>query len=681
MQQHHRRLARSATLILASLLLAGTVRGELCGEPGRDGTAPVGDIINTYFTGPDSQTLTAGTRTFVLARARGATPLMAGDLALLMQVQGAAIVSRNDPRYGQVQSQQLHGEWVRIEHLEGSTLRVRGAGTGGGLLYTYVNEPATAETGRRRWQLVRVPQYDSLSLSQDLKPLPWDGFTGGVLALDVRRKLELNGHQLDVSAAGLRGAPAVSLLGALGSPEDWRYTSPGKADREVAYGHHGSKGEGIAGTPVMLLDEESGYPGGDMARGAPATAGGGGNALDLSHRAFGSGGGAGNGRKGQDGLPANGGGKGGGVAPRGLVMGSGGGAAARNKGEGGDGGHGGGLLLVRTSGLLGPGALQLSGGPGSAAGKAGGGGGSGGTLWLDMPAGSLLPVTLALQGGKGSAGGGDGGQGQRLAAGPQPWPGFASWSVSGALAGYQCRPAGHWVSGVIFEDNGAANPGAAFNARQDDGERPLAEVSVSLTDNRGVTLADVSGDAGGISLRLSEAQSQGQPMTLSVALPDNWLLPVIPVVQGVAGRTQGRQVSWALKAQPDRHSGPLQLGLVAMPEWRAPGEQRVSPGGKVVLTFRYRATLTGQVQFLGADHKDSGFLMDRACTGDSERWQSGSSPRWAVTAGEELCVRVPVAVADQPLKLTMEALTYPARAAEGFQVPKQQATARISIVR
>ncbi len=680
MQQHYRRLARSTALILLGLLLAGRLAAQLCGEPGRDGSQPVGEVVNSYFTGPDTQTLSAGSRDLSLSRARGASPLMAGDLALLIQVQGATIVTRNDPRYGQLQDHQLHAEWVRVELLEGSTLRVRGGGVDGGLKFGYSNQPANGQQGRRRWQLVRVPQYDSLSLNQDLKALPWDGYTGGVLAVDVRRKLALNGHHLDASAGGLRGAAAVSLLGALGSPDDWRYASPTEEDRKVAYGHHGSKGEGIAGTPVLLLPEESGYPGGDMARGAPAAAGGGGNALDLSHRALASGGGGGNGRAGQDGLPASGGGKGGAVAPVALVMGSGGGAAARSQGEGGEGGAGGGVLLVRAAGMLGPGALLSRGGAGVKAGKAGGGGGSGGTLWLDLPAGSLLPVTLDLNGGKGAAGGGSGGAGQRLMAGPQPWPGFVTLPVDGAQGGYRCRPAGHWVSGVVFEDNGAGDPAAAFNGRQDQGERALPGVAFRLADGKGMEQTVASDEAGGISLRLSEAQSRGQSMTLSVTLPDKRLLPLVPDIQGVAGERQGEGIRWPLSATADRHSGPLLLGLVTLPEWRAPATQAVAAGGKAVVTFRYLASLSGHVQFRTDSPAVSGLLMDRGCSGNSERWNSGSRPRWRVAAGEELCVRVPVAVADLPVDIAVGAVTEADQAPPGFRVPEQTAATRLTII-
>lgn len=92
-----------------------------------------------------------------------------------------------------------------MDRVEGEQVWIQGEGAGGGLVHSYVNAPASGEQGRRRWQLVRVPQYEHFSLQQDARALPWDGRTGGVLALDVRRKVTLNGHRLSVAGAGFRG--------------------------------------------------------------------------------------------------------------------------------------------------------------------------------------------------------------------------------------------------------------------------------------------------------------------------------------------------------------------------------------------------------------------------------------------------------------------------------------------
>ena len=676
LQQHYCRLARSTTLILAFLLGAAPVHAQLCGEPGRDGQAISDSILNSYFTGSDDASLAAGSRELVLTRARGSYPLLPGDLALLMQVQGATISTRNDRRYGVLASHTLKAEWLRIDRVDGGRVQVKGAGAGGGLLHAYHNQPAGPDHGRARWQLVRVPQFDSLTLDQDVRALPWDGFTGGVLALDVRRGLALAGHALNVDGAGLRGAPAVSLQGALGNPDDWRYSAPNPEDQALGYGHHGSKGEGIAGTPVMIDPQQPGYPEGGMARGAPATAGGGGNAMDMSHRLLASGGGGGNGQPGQAGQPQSGGGLGGHKAPPGPWLGSGGGAAARSVGTGGDGGSGGGLILIRAAAVTGPGALTLRGNPGSAAGKAGGGGGSGGTLWLDMPSDVSLSLKADVSGGAGAAGGGNGGEGQSLSADGRE--GFPAFPLSGAQAGFRCRPAGHWISGRLFLDNGAADPAQAFNARFDDGEQPVVARQLRLT-GVGVRPQTVSTDRQGqFSLRLSEAESRGQFLRLSLTLADEERLPALPVLNRAPAKQQGKQLEWSLTATPDRHSGPLAIGLVTLPQWQGAASQSVPVGGKAVLTFRYHASVSGQVHFTSNSEAVSGLLMDRECSGDSERWQTGSSPGWNVVAGELLCVRVPVAFDGSKRTVTVIARTQPAGAPQGFSLPTQRASTQLN---
>lgn len=677
LQQHHCRLARSATLIIALLLGQSGAWAAVCANPGRDGQGGSDAVINSYFTGPATQTLSPGTRTFSLTRQRGTAPLRAGDLALLLQVQGASMNTANHADYGQLQGHGLVAEWVRIDRVEGEQVWAQGGGSGGGLLHGYVNAPASREQGRRRWQLVRVPQYEHFSLQQDSRALPWDGYTGGVLAVDVRRKVALNGHRLSVAGAGFRGGPALSLQGALGRPADWRYPAPSVQDRQAGYGHHASKGEGVAGTPVLLLEAGNGYPDGDMGRGAPANAGGGGNGLDLSHLRLGNGGGGGNGSVGGHGMPVEGGGLGGHVAPRALVLGGGGGAAARRKNDGGQGGAGGGLLLIRAAGLQGHGGLDLRGAAGSAAGDVGGGGGGGGTLWLDLPATDSLAITPDHAGGAGAKGGGQGGDGQLLARGERQWPGFQPLSVAGAEAGFRCRPAGHWITGVLFEDNGAGG-GQAFNQRRDGEEASLPGLMLTLKDPvSGWKKTTTSDASGAFQFRLSEAQSRGQTLELSLSLPEGQQLPELPSLNGEPGQRHGHQVRWPLLATADRHSGPLPLGLIAEPGWQAPDDTVLAPGGTAVLAFEYRAPVTGQVQFHSDHPAVRGLLMDRACSGDSEQWQSGQNAGWTVMAGERLCVRVPVRFGGQATRIPVTATTLPHNAPTGFIIAPQQTSVKI----
>ena len=677
LQQHHRRLARSASLIIVLLLGHSGAWAAVCANPGRDGQGGSDAVINSYFSGPDTQTLSSGTRTFSLTRQRGPAPLHPGDLALLLQVQGASINTANRTGYGQLQGHGLVAEWVRIDRVEGEQVWVQGGGSGGGLLHSYVNAPANREQGRRRWQLVRVPQYEHFSLQQDSRALSWDGYTGGVLAMDVRRKVALNGHRLSVAGAGFRGGPALSLQGALGRPADWRYPVPSVQDRRAGYGHHASKAEGVAGTPVLLLEAGKGYPDGDMGRGAPANAGGGGNGLDLSHQRLGNGGGGGNGSAGGHGMPVEGGGLGGHAAPRALVLGGGGGAAARRKGDGGQGGAGGGLLLIRAAGLQGQGELDLRGAAGSAAGDVGSGGGSGGTLWLDLPVTDSLAITPEHAGGAGAKGGGQGGDGQLLARGERQWPGFQPLAVAGAEAGFRCRPAGHWITGVLFEDNGVGD-GQAFNQRRDGDEAPLPGLTLTLRDPASDwQKTTTSGASGAFQFRLSEAQSRSQTLRLSLMLPEGWLLPALPALNGEPGHRHGNQIRWQLTASADRHSGPLPVGLIAEPSWQAPADTALLPGSTAVLAFEYQAPVTGQVQFHSDHPAVRGLLMDRSCSGDSEQWQSGQNAGWPVSAGERLCVRVPVRFDGRATRIPVTATTLPHNTPADFIIAPQQTSVKI----
>ncbi|PKM21663.1 MAG: hypothetical protein CVV10_08210, partial [Gammaproteobacteria bacterium HGW-Gammaproteobacteria-14] len=322
-------MSRGLLILTLWLLVSAAQAAALCGFPGRDGDQQVSGLLNRWLSSPDESVLPPGSRWLPLGtEQRGHGEVLPGSVALLIQMQGADIYLDNTGRYGAGQDSEqedagrgwLHlqagqFEFVRIEEVQPRRLRVRGAGDNGGIRYGYLSrEPSkSSDQGRHRWQLVLVPQYENLTLTGDIETLPWDGATGGVVALDVRRRLNLNGHRINVAASGFRGAAALPLAGAVGAASDYYYRAPGIAELAAAYGDHASKGEGLAGTPRWLIDRDrrrdtrpdadalmvsDGYPGGSMARGAPANAGGGANSLDGSlndHSARPAGGGGGGG--------------------------------------------------------------------------------------------------------------------------------------------------------------------------------------------------------------------------------------------------------------------------------------------------------------------------------------------------------------------------------------------------
>lgn len=510
---------RSAALVLLLFCISAFAEAaELCAFPGRDGDRQLRGEVNRWLPSPDNAVLEPGARTItVAAEWRGRGALQSGDLLLLIQMQGADIETANNSAYGAVSVDGAgtgdvavgHFEFVRLESVQDLTLQVRGAGANGGISRRYISrDPREPDKGVARWQVVRVPQFENLTLSDDLLALPWNGRSGGVLALDVRRELRLNGFTLNAHGGGFRGGAALSLTGALGDEHDYRYRAPSNSELAVGFGQHGSKGEGIAGTPRWVAVEHldtavngdtdasaavakwrvldtrpqaekssrsDGYPDGSMAKGAPGNAGGGGSSLSADNKqSSGGGGGAGGerGSAGRDSANKPRGGLGGAAVSAEnarLIAGGGGGAGTRRKGIGGNGGAGGGIVFVRAGILNGPGKIDVSGAAGERSVDAGaGGGGGGGSLWIQSAFGDSAEIVLSLDGGRGglgSAPGGSGGDGRVLFGGGVTIQAPAAItndrlmrdSVEGAAAGYVCRPSGMLISGTLFEDNGAVS--------------------------------------------------------------------------------------------------------------------------------------------------------------------------------------------------------------------------------
>jgi hypothetical protein len=702
-------MVRALALILV-LLAPPTLAASLCGFPGREGDVRVEGIINLWQAGAPGARVEPGSRWLPLGTARrGQGDWVEGDLALLWQVQGASLISSNDPGYGDGSGAGFerletgHFELVRIEEVMPQQLRVRGDGANSGVRHSYLSrEPARVDDpGRASWQLVRVPQYEHLTLTGDLRVLPWDGRTGGVLALDVRHTLDLAGHRLRVDGAGFRGGAALSLVGALGSEDDYRYRAPGVAELAAAFGQHASKGEGLAGTPRWLAGESlaldsrpdadrlsvsDGYPQGSMARGAPANAGGGGNSLSADNRLASGGGGGGSGESGQPGGDAEGrplGGKGGAAVPVAsitLIPGGGGGAGTRQRGIGleGSGGSGGGVMLIRAGRLVGEGELDLRGAPGLDGDEAGGGGGAGGTLLLQLPFADGQTRQLRLEGGaagSGPATGGAGGAGRLLQSDQHNWPGVSDRvmgliqrsDVAGVSPGYLCRPAGMLLAGQVFEDNGG-DGGIAHDGMHQRGEAGLAGRAVRVLEGSRVVTETVTNRLGRFMLELPESLAD-RPLLLDIAIPEGWLpvaarandLPLAPFSWQGEGR-------WRFTARREYLQDGIALGLIRAPRWETPEARDISAGSTQLFLFRYLPETTGRVRFRyrgeladasGWRHR---FLLDPDCSEASRFLDQGVSRWLPLTPGQPVCVRVRVDVpADAPqrgqLSLWLEAET------------------------
>ena len=423
--------ARAAAVLLALVLAAprlipASAAPALCATPGRDGIATLSGIVNTYY--PGTATAAAGSTSVQLGAAAGAaTPVAAGDLLLVIQVQDAAIDSTNTGAYGDgtagdpaTGSTNLNGSG-RFEYAVAASAVPLGGGTltlASGLINTYTAAAPTGTQGQRTFQVIRVPQYAAATLTSTLAAAPFNGSIGGVLAIDVAGALALNGATVSVDQAGFRGGLGRQFAGgAGGTGTDYVNLSTNL--------FHGQKGEGIAGTPHYVYDSragaavntgQEGYPAGATARGAPGTAGGGGTDPNpaANDQNTGGGGGANGGAGGEGGNSwfsnLSRGGFGGTAFTAGVTrvaLGAGGGAGSRNNSaaitNASSAGNGGGLVAMRAGTVAGAGTISANGGTGVAPlNDGGGGGGAGGSVMLVAQFGGLGGLTANAHGGVGT---------------------------------------------------------------------------------------------------------------------------------------------------------------------------------------------------------------------------------------------------------------------------------------
>ena len=427
---------------------------QVCGTPGADGPITVTKSINTYYpvNGDKDITLNAGAQSILLAKSPGSDgkgnnfgtiPISAGDLILIIQMQDATINYENSASYGSGKTNggpdNLGGtgftsigntgvfEYVIATNsvpLTGGNLTFKGTNTNGGVRNNFYNANATPLSGKKTFQIVRVPQYSNLTLYSDITTPPFNGFAGGVIAFNVSGTFDFNNKIIDGVRRGFRGGYSLRLE----SNKNDSKTYVGLSTNDAISG----KGEGMAGTPRFMWDGfnevdngvgNEGLPGGSSGRGAPANAGGGGNDHNTGGGGGGNGGFGGLGGAGWQGgggdllsatPPLTGGGRPGYLSytaktnfPTRLVMGGGGGAGdANNASSGVKGGVGGAIILINAGTVLGPGFINAYGGNGAAGSYSGspdgaGGGGAGGTVLLNISGSSSGLITINADGGQG----------------------------------------------------------------------------------------------------------------------------------------------------------------------------------------------------------------------------------------------------------------------------------------
>ncbi len=292
MNSFHTCFSRWVAVLAAFLALVTTslVNAQICGIPGMIGNAAVSAAVNTYFAG--SGTPAAGTSSINLlagatSRRGVAVNLVAGDLVLIMQMQDNNGTLAGNYEYAV----------VTVGGGVGTTIQLAS-----NLVNSYA-QTFDAPNGRvRTFQVIRVPQYSTATLSGTINVLPWfvnpvsGAGTGGVFAVDVAGLLTSNGVTINANARGFRGGLGVNSGSnrAGGGPLDPDY------DCNSATLNGSFKGEGTAGIPKRVLGFDTtgiagtattydaatqlyvtagnrGFLGGSCGRAAQGNSGGGGN--------------------------------------------------------------------------------------------------------------------------------------------------------------------------------------------------------------------------------------------------------------------------------------------------------------------------------------------------------------------------------------------------------------------
>lgn len=189
--------------------------------------------------------------------------LAAGDLVMIIQVQGATIDQTNTASYGSISTYNGAGNYKlrTVQTVAGNTINFCVA-----LTYTYT------QGGTARSQVVRIPRYNAVTLGTNatVAAMAWSGTVGGICALEIEGSLTLNGT-ISATALGFRGGTYFDGAGSYGITT-YRSTTA----NDGAF-----KGESIAGNQTDYAGMNGQY--GSV---APANGGGGGNA----HNAGGGGG-------------------------------------------------------------------------------------------------------------------------------------------------------------------------------------------------------------------------------------------------------------------------------------------------------------------------------------------------------------------------------------------------------
>ncbi len=181
----------------------------------------IGGIVNIYtaVTNMTSNSVTVNS----------AAGFAVGDRVLLIQMKGATINQTNTASFGQIVALGSAGnfEFTNIASISANNI-------------TFVSNLCKPFSVAGRVQLIRVPVYNQATINAVVTSSPWNGSTGGVVAIEATTSLTFN-NSIDVSGKGFVGGAVTTGWFMCNDPN---FASSGASA--------GKKGEGIALAPLNL---------------------------------------------------------------------------------------------------------------------------------------------------------------------------------------------------------------------------------------------------------------------------------------------------------------------------------------------------------------------------------------------------------------------------------------------
>jgi gliding motility-associated-like protein len=205
----------------------------------------ISGVVNSYVA-VSAVTVNSATLTAI-------GPFQVGDKVLIIQMKGATITTTNTVAFGTITALGNAGnfEFATISSITGNTV-------------TFSSNLCKTYTPSGKVQLVKVPVYTNATIVGTVTAQPWNGTTGGIVAIEATSSITFNAN-INVSGQGFIGGAVFTGWFGCGDPN-------------YANQNAGKKGEGIVIPPVTLDANRAPLAngGGGSNSGNPG-AGGGGN--------------------------------------------------------------------------------------------------------------------------------------------------------------------------------------------------------------------------------------------------------------------------------------------------------------------------------------------------------------------------------------------------------------------